>query len=183
MSNTTFISFARVRFTKSERSGKYTGSVPPPPDKNLGKGTGMVVVGNEVIDSQGVYDVKCREMMSGKGYIVVEAKKVYDTMRVWAEEERVVMLVNDREVFLKTDDGMWLPLAFYCNRYYDPERIARYVRRKAKFYSFAPDFDLEETCARFVEKCLEVYGKWEKDRVKKMKKEVQVGKQTTKINY
>lgn len=114
------------------------------------------------IDREGRYDVECKLMQSGKGYIVTRATWTIDILDVRISGFKCQFLINGSEDKLRTDDGKFIPLSFDAENYYDPEKIVLAIERKLKFVQVPDSFNKQNFLDNFYTKCDEVNTKYKK---------------------
>jgi len=108
------------------------------------------------ISEEGKWDVNVMPMNKGKGYVVLTASRSTDKLEIKEMEDRVLVLVNGREEKLKTEDGHFIPISFFCKQWYDPKKIVKTIRRKMEYLQLAEDFNEEEFFADFISTCRRV---------------------------
>lgn len=154
-----FISKIKSYTTGDDGKKLYTGDVIVLANSpsNLGG-----VVNTGYIDKEGRYDVECKLMQSGKGYLVTRAIWTTDILDARVSGFKCLFLINGVEEKLRTEDGKFIPLSFDASNYYDPEKIVEAIDRKLKFTQIPSNFDRFSFFANFLRKCDEVNTKYKK---------------------
>lgn len=114
------------------------------------------------IDKEGRWDVKCKRMHKGSGFVVIDAVWTIDDIEIKIDGWVVKFLINGRQEKLKTDDGKYIPLYFDRENWYDPEVIVENIERKLKFLQLPPKFSFEDLKLEFLGRCNEVQRKYKK---------------------
>lgn len=114
------------------------------------------------IDEEGKWDVSVMPMNKGKGYVVLLANRATDKIQIKEVEDRVLVLVNGREEKLKTEDGHFIPISFFCEQWYDPKKIINTIKRKMEYLQLGEGFDKEEFFAFFLDACSRVEREYAK---------------------
>lgn len=109
------------------------------------------------IDREGRWDVRCKKMEKGNGYVVVDANYTQDTLTISTGDFFAKFLINGREEKLKTEDGKYIPLSFDCDKYYDPEIIVENIERKLKYLQLPENFSFDGFMQDFLENCSKVH--------------------------
>lgn len=128
-----------------------------------------IVIANTVgrqksnITKAGRWDVKCKKMKKGNGFVVLDAKWTVDKVMIKIEGWVVKFLVNDRQEKFKTVTGKYIPLYFDRERWYDPEVIVYNIEQKLKFLQLPEDFSFEELKLEFLGACDRVQKEYKKE--------------------
>ena len=124
--------------------------------------------GNEVcgINKEGRWDVTCRKMGKGDGYIVLFASYTFDKISFVQSDTSVQFLINGREEKLKTEDNKFIPLSFNAARWYDPTIILHNISRKLIFLQLPQDFNFVTWGESFLKACKEAENKYNKSLLK-----------------
>jgi len=123
------------------------------------------------ITKEGRWDVKCKKMEKGTGYVVVEAQYTTDKIETKTEKHSVLVLINGREEKLKTDDNKYIPLSFHCDKWYEVELILKNIERKLTYLQLPGEFSFAEFSNEFREKCINVAKEYKKSIKQNSKKD------------
>ena len=64
------------------------------------------------IDREGRWDVRCRRMSKGTGFVVIDADWTIDHITLQEDGWKLRFLISGKEDKLKTEDGKFIPLGF-----------------------------------------------------------------------
>lgn len=175
------LNFDRLFFTKSEKGKKdpcFVSKVKNYETDENGESvyTGDLIVIAHIggpessgIDKPGRYDVKCRPMRSGKGYIVVSSKWTEDEIAIERKGWKVLFLVNGKEATLDMSDGRKIPLSFDRENWYDPEKIVKNIQKKFAFLQIPREKYFKDWRNTFLLQCQMVSREYKKSKMEEMK--------------
>lgn len=129
-----------------------------------------VVIGND-LPQEGKYRVTCREMKSGKGYIVTEWELLYDQPTFLERDGEVIFLVNGKEEKLRGENGKRFPLWFNPAKFFPKDILWKNIRKKLNYLFLHPDFSQDALYEEFIQKTEKAEREYKKRVISESKNE------------
>lgn len=109
----------------------------------------------EGVTRKGRWDVECKEMHSGRGFVVLKARYSEDSLTLDMNTDVVLVLLNGEKAFLrpKEDKKRYIPLMFDPSKWFDPELISENIREKSTYLQLGSWFNLDIFIEEFKKTC------------------------------